>query len=141
MKIAQPGSKVKVHYVCKLENGEVVESTKDSKELIIGRGQALPGLDKGITGMQIGEKRLIKLNPEDAYGYYQKDLVSEVPKESLPQVKDPQKGQRFVLTTQAGKPVHAKLLEILPNSYIVDLNHPLAGQKLIFDVVLMEIVI
>ncbi len=134
---AQTGDRIKIHYVCKLEDGSIVDSTKQEKEFILGRNQALPGLDKGITGMQVGERRQISVSPTEGYGHYLQDLISEIPRSEL--IKDPKKGQRIVLTTQRGKPVHAKILEVLPNSLIIDVNHPLAGKKLLFDVVLMEI--
>ncbi len=136
---AQNGDHVLVHFVCKLEDGTVVESTDKPKHFILGRKHAIMGLDNGIVGMQVGEKRLIKIKPEHAYGYQQKDLISEIPKQSLPHVENPEIGQRLVLTTKQGKPIHARILKINPESFIVDVNHPLAGQKLIFDVVLMDL--
>lgn len=139
-KIVQPGSKVTIHYVCKFEDGKVVEeSKKEGLTFISGRRAVIKGLDDGILGMQEGEHRKIIVAAVDAYGEYHNDLISEVPKTHLPEGVEPRIGSVHQMTTQKGKTVHMKVLEVREQTVIVDMNHPMAGKNLIFEVVVMKI--
>lgn len=141
-RIAQRGDKVKIHFVAKLETGHKVDMSQTNPfEIILGRGQMIPGLEDGIAGMHVGEKRRIEILPDKAYGQRLKDLIAELPVENLPKLDHvPQKGEILQLNTKAGKKVFARIIDFKGNSVLVDMNHPLAGHKLIYDVVLMEIV-
>lgn len=140
-RIAQQGDKVKIHFVAKLETGHKVDMSQTKPfEIILGKHNVITGLEEGIIGMKIGEKRRVEIKPEKAYGQRQKDLIAEIPIESLPEMKKiPEKGEILQFNTQKGKKVFGRIIDIGQNSVIIDMNHPLAGHKLYYDVVLMEI--
>lgn len=141
-RIAQRGDTVKIHFVATLASGHKIDMSQSKAfEIKLGRGDVIPGLEEGIIGMRVGEKRKIEIKPEKAYGYRQADLIAEVPTANLPPLDHvPQKGDILQLNTQTGKKVFARLVDIRKESVIVDMNHPLAGHTLMYDVVLMEIV-
>lgn len=167
-RIAQRGDTVQIHFVATLASGHKVDMSEISSSyhqsqgvpvhaqkqqkavfdmsqtkpftIILGQGEVIPGLEEGIMGMHVGEKRRIEIKPEKAYGSRQADLIAEVPTSNLPPMDHvPQKGEILQLNTQAGKKVFARLVDIRRESVIVDMNHPLAGHTLIYDVVLMHI--
>ena len=130
-KIVQPGAKVTIHYVCKYEDGKLVEESKDEGlTFVVGRRAVVKGLDDGILGMQEGEHRKIVVASVDAYGEHHQDLISELPKANLPDGLEPRKGSYHVMTTQRNKQVHMTVLDVLENTVVVDMNHPMAGKTL-----------
>lgn len=140
-RLAQKGDKVKIHFVAQLESGHKVDMSQSKPfEIMLGRGQVIPGLDEGLVGMQVGEKRRITITPDKAYGERAHDLIKEIPIENLPTMDHvPQKGEILQMDTQTGKKVFARIVDFRGKSVLLDMNHPLAGHKLIYDVVLMDI--
>jgi len=134
----ETGSKVKVHYTGKLENDNVFDTSKerDPLEVTIGQGQLIPGFENGLMGMNVGDKKTIEIEPEQAYGPVREELVSEVPKTNLPE--GVQVGNMLQAQTEQG-PINVRVAELGDTTAKVDANHPLAGKKLIFDLEVIEI--
>lgn len=136
-KTAQKGNTVNVHYTGKLTTGEIFDSSqgKEPLEFEIGAGQMIPGFDKGIEGMKAGEKKTLTLKPEEAYGEWDEQRVVSVPVEQLKaQGITPEKGMTLGLN---GIPV--TVTDVNDTEAKIDLNHPLAGKTLIFEVELVSI--
>jgi FKBP-type peptidyl-prolyl cis-trans isomerase 2 len=140
-RIAQKGDKVKIHFVARLESGHKIDMSQTNPfEIHLGKGNNILGLEEGILGMQMGEKRKIEIPVEKAYGQRQDDLLAKIPTQNLPDMgKIPEKGEIFQMDTKTGKKVFARIIDFKGEDVLLDMNHPLAGHKLIYDVVLMEI--
>ena len=127
-KMIKEGSKVKVHYTGKLEDGKVFDtsSDKDPIEVVLGEGTLIKGFESGLLGMNIGEKKTIEVEPKDAYGDYVEGRIQEVEKSKLPE--DIKVGMVLQATSEAGSMV-ILIKEIKDDTAILDANHPLAGRK------------
>lgn len=138
---AQQGDTVAVHYTGKLDDGEVFDSSKgrDPLEFQVGSGQVIPGFDRAVTGLGIGESREIRLDPDEAYGAPREDLVVEVDRSQFPAEVEPAVGQQVQVQVAPGQNRVATIQEVQEEAIKLDLNHPLAGKALTFDVELVEI--
>ena len=141
MKKAEKGDKVKVHYKGTLEDGTVFDSSenRDPLEFTIGSGQLIPGFDKGVTGMEINEKKTINIPAAEAYGERKDNLVLDIPKADLPEGLSPEEGQQLQMKNQEGQSFVVTVTDIQDSSITIDANHPLAGKDLTFDIELVEI--
>ncbi len=133
------GDKVKVEYEGKLENGEVFDSSSHgdhSHPLVfeVGANQVVPGFDKAIEGMEKDEEKEFTLKPEEAYGQPNSEMEKKLPRENLPKDQEPQMGMMIGLGTPDGKQFPAKIIAVDKKEITVDLNHPLAGKTLTFNV-------
>jgi peptidylprolyl isomerase len=141
--IAEKGKKVQVHYTGKLEDGQVFDSSegKDPLAFEVGAGQVVPGFDKSVEGMKVGDKKDFTLEVADAYGEARDELVQEVPKEALGEMADKvEEGMMLgVHHPQAPQPIPAKVIKIADDKVTLDMNHPLAGKKLNFAVELVGV--
>jgi FKBP-type peptidyl-prolyl cis-trans isomerase SlpA len=140
MKKVQLGDTVTVHYTGKLENGEVFDSSMvDGRQPLtakLGEGQLIKGFENGLLEMSIGDKKTIEISHEDAYGPYNDYMVQEVEKDKMP--GDVEVGISLQADTQMG-PINFIVREVKEETVVLDANHPLAGEKLIFDLELIEI--
>ena len=138
---AKANDTVKVHYKGTLKDGQVFDSSegKDPLEFTLGSGQVIPGFDKGIQGMEINESKTINIPCAEAYGEVREELIQEVPKAQLPEEINPEVGLQLASRTPDGKQIPLVVTEVKEESIVVDANHPLAGQDLIFEVTLVEI--
>lgn len=128
------GSSVSVNYTGRLEDGTIFDTSlqegRTPLTATLGQGQLIPGFESGLIGMTIGETRTIEIEPKDAYGEFNELMVQEVEIDKVPQgvkVGDMLQGQN-----QYG-PVQVTVKEIKESTVVLDMNHPLAGKKLIFD--------
>ena len=138
----EKGSKVKVHYTGTKNDGTKFDSSYDRGQVLefeVGSGQMIKGFDEGVVGMEVGETKDLHLKPEDAYGLRKEEAQTEVPKKALPPDFNPEVGETVQGQTIDGRPILAKVKELLENKVILDLNHPLAGEELNFKVELVEI--
>ena len=142
MQQAQQGDKVKVHYHGTLRTGETFDSSqgREPLEFTIGSGQVIKGFDEGVTGMTVGEKKTVEIPVEDAYGEKSQDLIIEFPKTQFPADMNPEIGQQLMMSNGSGQSFPVTIKEIKEDSVLLDANHPLAGQDLIFNLELVEIV-
>jgi peptidylprolyl isomerase len=136
------GDVVKVHYTGKLANGEQFDSSvgREPLEFTVGAGMMIKGFDAAMPGMAIGEKKTISIAPEDGYGEKSEDAIIEFPKENVPEDMKLEPGMSLTLSNEAGHPVQVVVVEVKETVIVLDANHFLAGQELIFDIELVEIV-
>ncbi len=141
MKQVKEGDVVKVHYTGKLINGEQFDSSVDREplEFTVGAGQMIKGFDDAMPGMNIGEKKTINIAPEDAYGPRSEEAIIEFPKQNVPADIKLEPGMPLTLSNQDGQPVPVIIVEVKEEVIVLDANHFLAGQELIFDIELVEI--
>lgn len=138
---AQKGDTVAVHYTGKLDDGEVFDSSqgRDPLEFEVGSGQVIPGFDRAVSGLAVGDSREIRLDPEEAYGAPRDELVVEVDRSQFPEDAEPAPGMQVQVQVAPGENRVATIQEVGDENVTLDLNHPLAGKPLTFDVELVEI--
>jgi len=129
------GAKVQLEYTLKDDGGKVLDSNKGHEPLTYTQGQKqiIPGLEQALSGMHAGEEKKVTIKPVDAYGEVNPNAVTEVPKEMLP--PDALKvGTELMAQSQAGDRRIVRIKEVKEKTVVIDLNHPLAGKTLFFDV-------
>lgn len=138
---AKEGDTVKVHYTGKLANGEVFDSSEGRQplEFTIGNGSLIPGFEKGVVGMDVGDTKTIEISPEEGYGERRDELVVEVNKNDFPDTVTPALGQRLQIRQQGSDPIVVTITELKEETVTLDANHPLAGYTLFFDVELVSV--
>ena len=138
---AKDGDRVKVDYTLKINEDEVVETSvgKIPLEFTLGEKSLIPGFEKGVIGMSIGESKTIKVPCTEAYGPRKEELLFEFDKSRAPQSFDPQIGQQIQMHRADGKAFSVTVIGKTEKGYHMDGNHPLAGKDLIFDLKLLEI--
>ncbi len=139
MKIADK-TFVAMDYCLKLDSGEEADSSQEGQPLtfITGTGQIIPGLDNALTGMSTGDSATITVEAEDAYGPVQEELMQTVPRSQFPPDQDVQPGMAFQAQGPQG-PFMIIVKAVEDDNVTVDLNHPMAGQRLHFDVKIVEV--
>ena len=139
---AQKGAQVKVHYRGSLLDGTEFDNSYDRNTPIgfeVGSGQMLGGFDSALVGMGVGEKKTIKLVASEAYGEVNPEAHTEIQRESFPEGVTLTEGLPVPLSTPDGRQLMGRISELHETTVTVDLNHPLAGQNLQFDIELVEI--
>lgn len=128
------GDTVSVHYTGSLDSGEVFDSSsgRDPLRFRVGAGEVIPGFDEAVRGLQVGETRQVRIEPEDAYGQRRDDLVVQVPADHAPD------NLKVGDVVQVGD-ARATVVDVNPSGVVIDANHPLAGQALNFDVELVGV--
>ena len=142
MQQAKSGDKVKVHYHGRLPNGETFDSSagREPLEFEVGSGMVIKGFDDGVTGMKVGEKKTINIPPDQAYGEKNPEMMIEFPKSQFPPGIDLEIGTQLMMSSASGQQFPVRIAEVKDDSVILDANHHLAGEELIFDLELVEIV-
>jgi len=127
---------VSLHYKGTFQNGEVFDTSKgrDPLEVQMGAGQLIPGLEKALVGMSLNEKKVLTIEPEEAYGHVDKSLTHSFARSDVPSEMNAEVGQVVALTSPEGQQVPAQIIEVNAEQVVVDLNHPLAGETLTFDI-------
>lgn len=131
---------VKIHYEGTLSDGTVFDSSKGKEplEFIYGVGLIIPGLEKGILGLKKGDKKKIEISNKDAYGPVIKEAMQEVPKEQFPADIKLEVGTKLMAQGPQGA-IPVEIKEVKEKTVLVDLNHPLAGKDLVFDVEIVDV--
>ena len=141
MEIVEKNKVVSIHYTGTLENAEVFDSSQGKKplEFIFGIGQVIPGLEEGIEGLKVGDKKKIEnITPDKAYGSLLEEAKQEVPKDQMPKDMEITVGMQLAAQGPQG-PIPVVVREIKEESVVIDFNHPLAGKTLCFDVEIVSI--
>jgi FKBP-type peptidyl-prolyl cis-trans isomerase 2 len=133
---AQKGDTVRVHYTGKLKDERVFDSSEGGEplEFEIGSGQVIAGFDEGVRGMNVGDRKNIEIEPEDAYGERIEALVGTVPREAMKLGTEPHLGMEIALQLPDGQQIPVIITEVTEETVTFDANHPLAGEKLFFDI-------
>jgi FKBP-type peptidyl-prolyl cis-trans isomerase 2 len=141
MQQANNGDKVKVHYHGRLTDGTTFDSSegREPLEFEVGSGSVIAGFDEGVKGMEIGEKKTINIPVDQAYGPKDPEMVVEFPKANFPPDMAPEVGMRLNMTNNTGQVIPVVIVDVKPESVILDANHPLAGEDLVFEIELVSI--
>ena len=138
---AQEGDTVTVVYQGILEDGSIFDSSAEDEPLILvlGEDKVLPGFEKALLGMAIGEQKTIRVPPEEGFGLRLERLVDEFAVDSLPVGLDLQVGMQLEVTAEDGSLFQVAVTDLQAGRVTLDANHPLAGQPLIFQIELLDI--
>ena len=141
MQQVKEGDLVRVHYTGKLTNGEQFDSSigREPLEFTVGAGQMIKGFDDAMPGMTVGEKKTINIPPEHAYGEKNEQAIIEFPKANVPPELKLEPGMQLQLKDKEGHPLPVTVTHIKDESIVLDANHKLAGEELVFDIELLEI--
>ncbi|MDZ7773686.1 MAG: peptidylprolyl isomerase [Balneolaceae bacterium] len=141
MSQVEDGNTVKVHYTGTLDDGTVFDTSREREplEFTLGNGQLIPGFEKAVIGMEVGESTEVSIESDDAYGERRDDLELDVSMSDLPDDIDPQVGMQLQMQQQDGNAIPVQITEVKDESVTLDANHPLAGQDLNFEIELIEI--
>lgn len=141
MNQARQGDTLHLHYKGTLDDGTVFDSSegRDPLSFELGSGQIIPGLDAGVTGMEVGEKRTVRVEAAEAYGEHQEDRVQAIERSSVPDDIPTDPGTQLQMQTQDGQAIPVVIVEATEEHLVLDANHPLAGKALTFDVELVSI--
>ena len=138
--IVENGKGVVVHYTGRFEDGTVFDTSlaegREPLNIVLGQGTLINGFEKGLVGLNKGDKKTIEIDPEEGYGEYLDGLVTIIPKDRAPEgvnVGD------FLQSTGDKGTINVVVTEINEEGVKVDANHPMAGKKLIFDVEVLEV--
>jgi FKBP-type peptidyl-prolyl cis-trans isomerase SlyD len=134
------GMTVSFDYTLKETDGKIIESSKGKSPLtyVHGQKQMIPGLEKQLMGMKVGDEKNVRVKPEEAYGPVNKDAVQEISKEKIPS-NGLKVGAVLQGQDQSGRPLLARVREIKDKTVVVDYNHPMAGKTLVFVVKIVDI--
>ena len=138
----QSGQTVSVHYRGTLDDGSEFDNSRNRGEAMqveVGSGQLIAGFDAALLGMTVGEVKNIHLGVEDAYGPVQEAAVQEAPKNLFPPDFVFKTGEMVQGTAPTGQPIMAMIVEEKESTVVLDMNHPLAGKDLNFEIELMSI--
>ena len=136
MEKVEKGLYVSVDYKGTLQNGEVFDTSHGSRplEVQMGAGQLFEGFERELIGMSLNEKKMFTLDPEDAYGQRDESLTRDFPRADFPQEMEPRVGLTIALRTPEGQQMPAQITHLDDEKLSVDLNHPLAGESLTFEI-------
>ncbi|MBN1428915.1 MAG: peptidylprolyl isomerase [Anaerolineae bacterium] len=132
---------VSLLYRLTLDDGSLVEESTADDPLVYlhGHDNIIPGLENALNGMVVGEQKQVSVEAVDAYGEYEPDEVDEVPVSELPDGLEPEVGMVLAVHDEDGEEDVAQITGIEDDVIILDFNHPLAGQRLHFDVTIAEL--
>ncbi|APH74237.1 FKBP-type peptidyl-prolyl cis-trans isomerase [Aquibium oceanicum] len=134
------GDTVRVHYTLTLTDGTPVESSrgKDPLQFQVGAGQIIPGVERQVDGMTVGETRTVTVPAAEAYGPRDEAGVQTVPRSAIP--AEVSIGDRLQAKTPDGREVPLTVAGMDEENVTVDANHPLAGRDLVFEIEVLEVV-
>ena len=138
--VVADGRTVSIEYTLKLDDGTTADSNKGGEPLVFHQGQheILPALEAALAGMKVGESRKVTLEPAKAYGEVDPKLVQEVEVDQIP-ADARVVGTQLVAQDPSGKQIPVRVKEVREDKIVMDLNHPLAGKTLHFDVKVLKI--
>jgi len=142
MSKVENGQTVNVHYVGTLDDGTQFDASRPRGETLafqVGSGQMIPGFDKAVVGMTIGETKAIALEPTDAYGVVNPEAFQSTPRATFPEgfqfaVNETVQGQ-----DETGRVISARIHTVEETTVTLDFNHPLAGKNLNFEIELVSV--
>ncbi len=151
---AKKGDRVRINFTGKTEDGTVIETTfEDSSccddgcdsceygplEIVIGEEEFFPKIEEALVGMSPGEKKTVRIAAVDAFGEYDAGAVFTLERNMLPDDMSPEVGEDLILTGEDDEELEVTVVEMTDKDMTFDANHPLAGEDLIYDVELVEI--
>lgn len=140
--MSNEGKTVKIHYKGTLDDGEVFDSSYERDEpieFVVGSGHVIKGFDEGVKDMKVGDKKTIHIEPDEAYGQKDPGLVQTVSLSEIPNSADLPDSGTIYFQGPDGQPIPAEIVEKTDDQVTFDLNHPLAGKALNFDLELVDV--
>jgi len=136
------GDTVKVHYTGTIADGTVFDSSREREplEVTLGEGKLIPGFEKAVVGMNVGDTSKVTIPSEEAYGEKREDMVIDVDRGQIPPDIKPEVGQQLQIQQKDGGAIPVVITEITDETVQLDANHPLAGQELTFEIEVVEVV-
>jgi len=130
------GNYISVQYTGKMADGQVFDTSngRQPMEVHMGAGQMIPGFEAQLMGMTLNEKKVFTLSPEEGYGQRNDDLMQSVPRSEVPPDMDVTVGMIVGLMNSDGNRVPARIVQLDEEELTIDLNHPLAGESLTFEI-------
>lgn len=141
MSQVKEGDTVRIHYTGTLTDGTVFDSSdgRDPLEFIVGSGQIIPGLDKAMHGMEVGDRKRVEISIMQGYGPRHADREIEVPLAQLPPDLPREVGVTLAMRGEDGQEMPVRVVEVTETHMKLDANHALAGKELVFDIELVAI--
>ena len=135
------GDTVRIHYTGTLDDGTMFDSSEGRAplEFTVGTGQIIPGLDRALPGMEIGDRKVVDVPAEEAYGPVDPNARQAVPRDQIPADIPLETGAQLQVQTQGGQVLPVTVAEVSEETVVLDANHPLAGKDLSFAIELVEI--
>lgn len=133
---------VTMDYELRYPDGELIESSIESGQslqFIYGRGEILSALEKAILDKEPGDKITVTLSPEEAYGPWEEEGQCIIPRQQFPQDMELEEGMMFTMDSEDGRQVPFTIVNVSGNDVVVDFNHPLAGETLVFDLYIRDV--
>lgn len=128
---------VTLDYLLQLDDGQEIDRSDDQDpfEFLQGRGQIIPGLEKSLYGMHIGDEKKVVIAPSDGYGELDPENFDTVSRDAFPPDFDFLEGKELQMRdSESGRIFQATISEIQEDTVVLDFNHPLAGETLIFQI-------
>ncbi len=138
--VVENGNKVSIEYTLKLGDGKTADTNVGGEPLVYEQGssQILPALEKQLLGLKVNDSKKVELTPEQGYGVRNPDAVQKVPKKLIPEGAR-EVGAQLVAQGQDGSQQLVRVADVGEEEVTLDLNHPLAGETLHFDVKVLSI--
>lgn len=135
------GDTVRIHYVGALTDGTRFDSSegRDPLEFEVGAGQIVPGLDDALPGMSVGERKTVNVPAADAYGPFDPESRQSVPRDQVPENIPLDVGTQLQVQTPQGQVINVTVADVGNETVVLDANHPLAGEDLVFAIELVSI--
>lgn len=133
----QDGLVVSLSYVLRLDDGEQIDSAASDDPLVYlhGAQNIIPGLEEALTGLKVGDARDVTVSPSEAYGEMNPDAFELIPYEAFPSDLELEEGMGVrMVESGTGRQVEAYISELRDDGALLDLNHPLAGETLYFNI-------
>ena len=142
MSEAKSGDTVAIHYTGTLTDGTTFDSSdgRDPLEFVVGSGQIIPGLDKAMPGMKVGDKKVVEIPCDEAYGVINPENRQSIPREQIPADIPLEMGLTLQMQSPDGQHVMpVTVVELSETEVTLDANHMLAGKDLTFAVEMVSI--
>jgi peptidylprolyl isomerase len=141
MTALKSGDTVAIHYTGTLLDGSTFDSSegREPLEFEVGSGMIIPGLDRAMPGLEVGDKKIVKIACEDAYGPLNPEMRQAVPREGIPADIPLEVGTQLQMQTPDGQAMPVMVVEVDEATVLLDANHPLAGKDLQFDIEVVSI--
>ncbi len=138
----EKGDKLKVEYTGKLDDGTVFDSSDKQGqplEFVLGQDRLIEGFESALEGMKEGEEKDITIEPENAYGERDEKLIQTIPRTQLPEGTEIEVGMVLGMQLENGQQIPATVTQVDEEEMTVDLNHPLAGKTLHFQIKVLDV--
>lgn len=138
---AKKGDTIRVHYTGTLSDGTMFDSSRDGDplEAVLGQDALISGFEAALLGMAEGEKKTVTIQPDDAYGEHLEELMLVLPLSEAPAHMKPEVGMMVQLADENDEEFEAVIVDVSDKAFILDANHPLAGEALTFDLEMVAV--